>query len=90
MKSVAEHADATDSDQRALPDELARRETLKAKLDEACSRLEADAKAQVEAARPTAFQSLKIALCSCRFFEILYFYILYFTFSLWKCLSVGK
>jgi len=37
--SRAEHADATDSDPQALPEELARRETLKAKLDEALSGL---------------------------------------------------
>ena len=52
LMDQAEHADATDRDPQALPEELARRETLKAKLDEACARLEADAKAQAEAARP--------------------------------------
>lgn len=54
----AEHADATDSDPQALPEALARRETLKAKLDEACARLEADAKAQAEAAR-SAYEKKK-------------------------------
>ncbi|WP_342627943.1 IS1182 family transposase [Nguyenibacter vanlangensis] len=48
----AEAADATDTDNQALPDELARRETLKAKLDEACARLEAEARERAEAARP--------------------------------------
>ncbi|GBR21513.1 hypothetical protein AA0616_2052 [Komagataeibacter nataicola NRIC 0616] len=52
LMEQAEHADATDSDPQALLEELARRETLKAKLDETCARLEADAKAQAEAARP--------------------------------------
>ncbi|WP_146222723.1 transposase, partial [Komagataeibacter swingsii] len=47
-------------DPQALPEELARRETLKAKLDEACARLEADAKAQAEAARP-AYEKKKAA-----------------------------
>lgn len=43
----AEAADAEDeADPQALPQELARRETLKAKLDEACARLEAEARAQ--------------------------------------------
>ncbi|NVN38735.1 IS5/IS1182 family transposase [Komagataeibacter xylinus] len=52
LMEQAEQADTTDTDPQALPEELARRETLKAKLDEACARLEADAKAQAEAARP--------------------------------------
>lgn len=37
----AEAADATETDHQARPEELARREALKAKLDEACARLEA-------------------------------------------------
>lgn len=41
LMKQAEHADATDSDLKALPEELARWETLKAKLDETCARLEA-------------------------------------------------
>ncbi|MFT9455209.1 transposase, partial [Komagataeibacter saccharivorans] len=48
----AEAADTTDTYHQALPDELARREALKAKLDEACARLEAEAREQAEAARP--------------------------------------
>ncbi|PYD77266.1 IS5/IS1182 family transposase, partial [Komagataeibacter oboediens] len=60
LMDQAEHADATDRDPQALPEELARRETLKAKLDEACARLEADAKAQAEAARP-AYEKKKAA-----------------------------
>ena len=43
-------ADATDQDPQALPEELARREALKAKLDAACARLEAEARAEAEAA----------------------------------------
>ena len=37
---------------QALPAELARRKTLKAKLDAACARLEAESKAEAEPARP--------------------------------------
>ena len=48
----AEAADAEDTDPQALPAEIARRDALKAKLDEACARLEAEAKAQAEAERP--------------------------------------
>ncbi|MFW7266891.1 IS1182 family transposase [Gluconacetobacter sp. Hr-1-5] len=48
----AEAADATDTDHQALPEELARREALKAKLDEACARLEAETQEQAETARP--------------------------------------
>lgn len=43
VAKLMEQAGATDSDPQALPEELARRETLKAKLGEACARLEADA-----------------------------------------------
>ena len=52
LTAKAEAADANDADPQALPAELARRETLKAKLDAACARLEAEAKAEAEAARP--------------------------------------
>lgn len=52
LTAKAEAADAEDTDPQALPAELARREALKAKLDAACARLEAEAKAQAEAARP--------------------------------------
>ncbi|GBQ66584.1 transposase [Komagataeibacter swingsii] len=47
-----ETADTTDTDHQALPEELARREALKAKLDEACAQLEAEAREQAETARP--------------------------------------
>jgi len=48
----AEAADAEDApDPQALPQELARRETLKAKLDAACARLEEAARAEHEAAK---------------------------------------
>ncbi|WP_182356440.1 IS1182 family transposase [Komagataeibacter europaeus] len=60
LMDQAEHVDATDSDPQALPEELARRETLKAKLDEACARLEADAREQAETARP-AYEKKKAA-----------------------------
>src|SRR5204863_6275250 len=52
LTAKAEAADAEDIDPQALPPEIARREALKAKLDAACARLEAEAKAQAEAARP--------------------------------------
>jgi transposase len=47
----AEAADAEASDPQALPEELARREALKAKLDAACARLEEQAKAEHEEER---------------------------------------
>jgi len=48
----AEAADAEDApDPQALPQELARRETLKEKLDAACARLEEEARADHEAAK---------------------------------------
>ncbi len=52
LTARAEAADAEGVDPQALPVELARRETLHAKLDAACARLEAEAKAEAEAARP--------------------------------------
>jgi transposase len=52
LTAKAEAADAEDSDPQALPREIARREALKAKLDAACARLEAEATAQAEAERP--------------------------------------
>src|SRR6202789_1108502 len=52
LTAKAEAADADEVDSQALPAELARREALKAKLDAACARLEAEAKAQAEAERP--------------------------------------
>src|SRR5574337_589737 len=56
----AEAADAEDHDPQALPAELARREALKAKLDAACERLEAEARAEAETARP-AYAAKKAA-----------------------------
>ena len=53
LTTQAEAADAADLDPQALPAELARRGALKAKLDAACDRLEAEACAQADAARPT-------------------------------------
>jgi hypothetical protein len=52
LTAQAETADIQDSDPQALPAEIARRESLKAKLDVACARLEAEARAEAEAARP--------------------------------------
>lgn len=52
LTANAEAADAADSDPQALPAEIARREALKEKLDAACARLEADARARAEAERP--------------------------------------
>lgn len=52
LTAQAEAADADDQDPQALPKALARRETLNAKLDAACARLEAKARAGAEAARP--------------------------------------
>jgi hypothetical protein len=52
LTKKAEAADAEDVDPQALPQEIARRAALKAKLDAACARLEAEATAQAEAERP--------------------------------------
>lgn len=52
LTAQAEAADAEGQDLQALPAELGRREALKAKLDAACERMEADARAQAEVARP--------------------------------------
>jgi transposase len=52
LTAQADAADAADQDPQALPEELARREALKAKRDAACARLEAEARAEAEAARP--------------------------------------
>ena len=60
LTAQAEAADATDHDPQALPAELARREALKAKLDAACDRLEAEARAEAAAARP-AYEAKKAA-----------------------------
>lgn len=60
LTAQAEAADAENRDPQALPAELARREVLKAKLDAACARLEAEAQAEAEAARP-AYEAKKAA-----------------------------
>ena len=53
LTARAEAADVEDAaDPQALPAEIARRAVLKAKLDEACARLEAEARAQAEEERP--------------------------------------
>src|SRR5690242_21408254 len=51
LSAKAEAADAENIDPQALPAEIARREALKAKLDAACARLEAEAKARADAER---------------------------------------
>jgi transposase len=61
LTAKAEAADASDEiDPQALPAEIARREVLKAKLDAAVARLEADAKAEYDAQLPE-YQSKKAA-----------------------------
>jgi transposase len=61
LTAKAEAADTGDEiDPQALPKEIARREALDAKLDAALARLEADAKADYDAALP-AYQSKKAA-----------------------------
>ncbi len=60
LTTQAEVADAENHDPQALPRELARREALKAKLNAACERMEAEARAEAEAARP-AYQAKKAA-----------------------------
>jgi transposase len=52
LMARAEAADAEDEDPQALPREIARRAALKDKLDAACARLEAEAKARAEAEHP--------------------------------------
>lgn len=52
LTAKAAAADAADDDPQALPAEIARRAALKAKLDAACARLEAEAKAEALAERP--------------------------------------
>ena len=52
LTARAEAANAEADDPQALPDEIARRETLKARLDAACARLEAQARTEADAARP--------------------------------------
>lgn len=60
LTAQAEAADAADDDPQALPAEIARRAALKEKLDAACARLEAEAKAQAEAEHPE-YESKKAA-----------------------------
>jgi transposase len=61
LTARAEAADASEEvDPQALPNEIARREGLKAKLDAAVARLEADARADYEAQWPD-YQSKKAA-----------------------------
>jgi len=60
LTTQAEVADAENHDPQALPRELARREALKAKLNAACERMEAEARAEAEATRP-AYQAKKAA-----------------------------
>ena len=60
LTAKAEAADAEAIDPQALPAEIARREALKAKLDAACTRLEAEAKAEAEAGRPE-YEAKKLA-----------------------------
>ena len=52
LTARAEAADAKTADPQALPAEIARREALRAKLDTACARLEAEAREQAAAAQP--------------------------------------
>lgn len=52
LTARAAAADAEDEDPQALPQEIARREALKAKLDAACARLEAAAQARAAAECP--------------------------------------
>jgi transposase len=59
LVAKAESADANrDDDPQALPAAIARRETLKAKLDEAVARLEAEAAADAAAAQPAYEEKL--------------------------------
>jgi len=53
LMAQAAAADAEGGDPQSLPAEIARREALMAKLDAACARLEAQAKAEAEAATPS-------------------------------------
>jgi transposase len=65
LTAQAEAADAENDDPQALPAAIARRETLKAKLDVACARLETKARAEAEAARP-AYEAKKAACAAKR------------------------
>jgi hypothetical protein len=60
LSARAEAADAADEDPQALPQEIARREALKEKLDAACARLEEEARADAEAER-AAYQEKQAA-----------------------------
>ena len=52
LLAQAEAADAESQDPQSLPEDLARREALRVKLDAACARMQADARAEADAARP--------------------------------------
>ena len=52
LTAQAEAADAVDHDMQALPAALVPREALKVKLDSACVRLEAEARAEAQATHP--------------------------------------
>lgn len=52
LLAQAEAADTETHEPQSLPEDLARREALKAKLDAACARMEADARAEADAAQP--------------------------------------
>ncbi len=60
LTAQAEIADAADVDPQALPAEIARRESLKAKLDAACARLEAEAR-ELAATERLVYQAKKAA-----------------------------
>lgn len=60
LSAQADAADAQDVDPQALPAEIARRAALKAKLDAACARLQAEARDQAAAERP-AYEAKKAA-----------------------------
>jgi transposase len=58
LMAKAEAADVEGDDPQALPVEIARREVLHAKLDQACIRLEAQARAEAQAAQPAYEEKL--------------------------------
>jgi len=58
LMAQAEQADQRDEDPQRLPEEIARRETLLQKMDEACARLDARAKARAEAEKAEAQRQL--------------------------------
>jgi hypothetical protein len=60
IAQLSAQSEAGGQDPQTLHAELARREALKAKLNAACDRLEADARAQAKAAR-AAYETKKAA-----------------------------